>query len=70
MYINDTKWVFIITKRGLLASIYKLVDGSILHYHQTKNIRCTLVGNILNGHSDVVGASRVGASPIASSLPT
>ena len=32
-------------------------------YHQTSNISCTLVGNIIVDHSDVVGASPIGAAP-------
>ena len=39
-------------------------------YHQTSNIRCTLVGNKIVDHSDVVGASPVGAAPTTSSLMT
>ena len=34
---------------------------------QTSNISHTLVGNIIIDHSDVVGASAVGAAPITSS---
>ena len=33
-------------------------------YCQTSSIRCTLVGNTLADHSDVVRASPVGAAPI------
>ena len=32
-----------------------------IDYHQVPNIRCTLVGNKIVNHSDVVGASPVGA---------
>ena len=39
-------------------------------YCQTSNIRCTLVGNEIVDHSDVVGASPVGAAPTTSSFPT
>ena len=39
-------------------------------YHKTSNIRCTLVGNEIVDHSDVVGASPVGAAPTTSSFST
>ena len=39
-------------------------------YHQTSNISCTLVGNKLADHSDVGGASPVGAAPTTSSFST
>ena len=40
------------------------------NYHQTSNIRHILVGDKLVDHSDVVGASPVGAAPTTSSFPT
>ena len=39
-------------------------------YRKTSSIRCTLVGNKSVNHSDVVGASPVGAAPTTSSFPT
>ena len=39
-------------------------------YCKTSNIRCTLIGNKIVNHSDVVGASPVGAAPTASSFST
>ena len=33
-----------------------------MNYLQTPNIRCTLVGNKIVDHSDIVGASHVGAA--------
>ena len=39
-------------------------------YRQVSNIRRTLVGNKTVDHSDVVGASPVGAAPTTSSLST
>ena len=39
-------------------------------YHQTSNISCTLVGNKIVDHSDVVGAVPVSAAPTTSSFPT
>ena len=39
-------------------------------YRKVSNIRRTLVGNNIVDHSDVVGASPVGAAPTASSFST
>ena len=39
-------------------------------YRQTSNISRTFVGNIIDDHSDVVGASPVGAAPTSSSFST
>ena len=39
-------------------------------YSQVSNISCTLVGNKIVDHSDVVGASPVGAAPTTSSFST
>ena len=41
----------------------------VCKYRQLSNIRCTL-GNKIVGHSDVVGASPVGAAPTTSSFST
>ena len=40
------------------------------YYSQTSNIRHTFVGNEIVDHSDVVGASLVGAAPTTSSFST
>ena len=40
------------------------------NYRKTSNIRCTLVGNKIVDHSDVIGASPVGAAPTTSSFLT
>ena len=37
-------------------------------YRETSNISCTLVGNNIVDHSDVVGASPVGVAPTTSSF--
>ena len=42
----------------------------ISNYCQVSNIRHTLVGNKIIDHSDVVGASPVGAVPTTSSFST
>ena len=39
-------------------------------YRKVSNISCTLIGNEIVDHSDVVGASPVGAAPITSSFTT
>ena len=39
-------------------------------YRKISNIRRTLVGNKIVDHSDVVGASPVGAAPTTSSFST
>ena len=39
-------------------------------YRQVSNISCTLIGNKNVDHSDVVGASPVGAAPTTSSFST
>ena len=39
-----------------------------LKYHQIVNIRRTSVGNKIVAHSDVIGATPVGAAPTASSF--
>ena len=45
-----------------------IIDKKI--YRQVSNIRRTLVGNKIVDHSDVVGASPVGAAPTTSSFST
>ena len=44
--------------------------GYIIEYRKTYNIRRTLVANKIVKHSDVVGASPVGAAPTTSSFLT
>ena len=56
--------------------VYGLIDwllaspGGPQEYHQLSNIRRILVGNKIVDHSDVVGASPVGAAPTTSSFST
>ena len=47
-----------------------LFDLSSNIYRQVSNISPTLVGNKIVDHSDVVGASPVGAAPTTSSFST
>ena len=42
----------------------------ISNYRKTSNMRCTLLGNKIVDHSDVVGASPVGTAPTTSSFST
>ena len=42
----------------------------ITEYRQVSNIRRTLIGNKIVDHSDIVGASPVGAAPTTSSFST
>ena len=42
----------------------------LMTYRKVSNIRCTLVGNKIVEHSDVVGAPPVGAAPTPSSFST
>ena len=50
----------------------KKIDGSCGKnlYRKTSNMRRTLVGNKIVNHSDVAGASPVGAAPTTSSFST
>ena len=48
--------------------ISKFRDNDI--YRKTSNISRTLVGNEIVDHSDVVGASPIGAAPTTSSFST
>ena len=45
-------------------------DGLVVYYRKVSNIRRTLLGNKIVDHSDVVGASPVGAAPTTSSFST
>ena len=54
----------------IISCHYCFIAGSLLDYPQTSNISCTLVGNNIDDHSDVVGASPVGAAPITLSFLT
>ena len=51
-------------------SSYHIPVGSHYIYRQVSDIRRTLVGNKIVDHSDVVGASPVGAAPTTSSFST
>ena len=68
----DLQWCCIhidakITK-GLFHVHHRFIFKYI--YRQVSNVRRTLVGNEIVDHSDVVGASPVGAAPTTSSFST
>ena len=50
--------------------IYDVIMNSWCSYRQISNISCTLIGNKIVDHSDVVGASPVGTAPTTSSFST
>ena len=58
------------TDMTLGASYPSVCNQSVCGYCKTSNIRHTVEGNIIVDHSDVVGASPVGAAPAASSFST
>ena len=53
-----------------MSATFLGLNESIVNYCQTSNISHTLVGNKIVDHSDVVGASPVGAAPTTSSFST
>ena len=50
--------------------LFWMCDHLLVDYRKVSNIRRTLVGNKIVDHSDVVGASPVGAAPNTSSFST
>ena len=52
----------------ILANPIELDMDSTLIYHQTCNIRHSIVGNKFVDHTDVVGALPVGTAPTTSSF--
>ena len=69
-------WLWVYTVRVFDVTIfYEHNQQQVLAYfsyiyRKVSNIRRTLVGNKIVDHSDVVGASPVGAAPTTSSLST
>ena len=62
--IKDWKSLPELNQNGLIIIVLQIY----LIYHQTSNISHILVGNKIVDHSDVVGASPVGAAPTTSSF--
>ena len=56
--------------RVLDTASVNFCQNIFLTYRKISNIRLTLVGNKIVDHSDVVGASPVGAAPTTSSFLT
>ena len=54
----------------MIAHCYALLDHYYMLYRQVSHISHTSVGNKFVDHSDVVGASPVGAAPTTSSFST
>ena len=50
--------------------IQRIICLRVIKYRKTSNIRRSLVGNKIVDHSDVVGASPVGAAPTTYSFST
>ena len=50
--------------------LFLKLENSVHDYRQISNIRRSLAGNKIVDHSDVIGASPVGAAPTTSSLST
>ena len=69
MDTTTTEIVGMIGIHGLIQ-IRAWISNLINSYRQVSNISCTLVGNKIVDHSDVVGASPAGAAPTTSSFST
>ena len=61
---------FVINSPITTDPVSHVIHGEFCKYRETSNIRRTLVGNKIVDHSDVVGASPVGAAPTTSSFST
>ena len=72
IYIHFHFLLFFNTEMAQAVEIFPCRrQGSFYHtYRQVSNLRRTLVGNKIVDHSDVVGASPVGAAPTTSSFST
>ena len=77
-YLCMINWEAIVSEMSTefdIPQIAALLEGQVClspnrMYSQTSNISHTLIGNKLVDHSDVVGASPVGAAPTTSSFST
>ena len=66
-FLTDSNWICHRSEETLLLTTAMCIThGCNKEYHQTSNIRHTLVGDKIVDHSDVVGASPVGAAPTPS----
>ena len=65
---DNAKAIFSFDQKSALSST--MLQQIYCIYRQVSNISCTLVGNKIVDHSDVVVASPVGAAPTTSSFST
>ena len=74
--VGTRRILFIILSRIRFCSVFFVFCwvsglscvGDYGDYHKVSNIRRTLVGNEIDDHSDVVGASPIGTAPTTSSI--
>ena len=72
-FCQKKKWLkfnFELMGNSLYITLLGELWGAYCEYLQVSNISRTLVGNKIVDHSDVVGASPVGAAPTTSSFLT
>ena len=70
-YVKDGAITVLLTPLSMFTSSPSACNlMNIMTYRQVSNIRRTLVGNEIVDHTDVVGASPVGAAPTTSSFST
>ena len=62
-------FIFVLIIIQVYIQIYWSLSVAVIHRY-VSNIRRTLVGSKFVDHSDVVGASPIGAAPTTSSLST
>ena len=68
--IQDVKYIQCLYNAVEFDILIQHYDDNSGTYRKVSNIRRTLVGNKIVDHSDVVGASPVGAAPTTSSFST
>ena len=61
---------FILYNSKVQYQVLEKFGSKYVKYRKVSNIRRTLVGNKIVDHSDVIGASPVGAAPTTSSFST
>ena len=70
LYLHHNVVYYAILALECLFKLHDFGTTTMDIYRQVSNIRPTLVGNWIVDHSDVVGASPVGAAPTTSSFST
>ena len=66
--LGSADYRFLWTPNDISVDLYSSENGAWIIYRQTSNISRTLVDSKIVDHSDVVGASPVGAAPTTSSF--